>query len=94
MQNPKDLIENKCVHLTIEGYTYKKLRALLFLKDANIQTFMRMIVEKFVNGDEYIEKLIEQRVRDIKQQKLNTLKNIKEKDLYNAIEENSSLDDK
>jgi hypothetical protein len=94
MQNPKDLIENKCVHLTIEGYTYKKLRALLFLKDANIQTFMRMIVEKFVNGDEYIEKLIEQRVRDIKQQKISMLKNIKEKDLYNAIEENSSLDDK
>lgn len=91
MQNPKDLIENKCVHLTIEGYTYKKLRALLFLKDANIQTFMRMIVEKFVNGDEYIEKLIEQRVRDIKQQKISMLKNIKEKDLYNAIEENSSL---
>lgn len=91
MQNPKDLIENKCVHLTIEGYTYKKLRALLFLKDANIQTFMRMIVEKFVNGDEYIDKLIEQRVRDIKQQKISMLKNIKEKDLYNAIEENSSL---
>jgi len=91
MQNPKDLVENKCVHLTIEGYTYRKLRALLFLKDANIQTFMRMIVEKFVNGDEYIEKLIEERVKDIKQQKFNALKDLKEKDIYNAIEENSSI---
>lgn len=92
MNDPQKLINDKCVHITLEGYMHRKLRALLFLKDANIQTFMRLIVEKFVNGDEYIEKLIEERVKEKKEQKINALKNLNEKDIYNAIEENSPFD--
>lgn len=83
------VINSKSVHITLPGLVHRKLRAKLFLKEISMQEFFKMISEKFVLDDVYINKLIDERVDDIKEKKLNNLRNIDEKDLYNAIEENS-----
>jgi hypothetical protein len=83
------VINNKTFHLTIPGSVHKKLRAFLFLKEISMQEFFRMISEKVVLEDTYISNLIDQRVDDIKNKKLDKLRNIEEKDLYNVIEQNS-----
>lgn len=85
----KKIYNNKSLHTTLPGAVHKKLRAFLFLKEISIQEFFRMIAENAVLGDQYIEKLIDQRVKDIKNRKLDNLRNVDEKDLYDAIEENS-----
>lgn len=83
------VINNKTVHVSIPGEIHRKLRAMLFLKESSIQAFFKLMAECFVSGDTHITELLEQRIRDIKNKNLNNLKEINEKDLYDAIEENS-----
>tara|TARA_B100000131_G_C17770624_1_gene473097 strand:- start:131 stop:439 length:309 start_codon:yes stop_codon:yes gene_type:complete len=80
---------NKSVHIEMHNNVHKKLRALLFLKEMSLQGFFRLMAESFTNGDEYIEKLVDQRIDDIKNKKLDQLRNINKSELYDAIEENS-----
>ena len=90
-QLAQKIINNKTIHFELQGNIHKKLRALLFLKELSMQKFFRLVSESFVDGDEYINKLIEKKVSDIKNNKLAKLKNIDMKELYNVIEENSPL---
>ena len=85
----KHILNNKTVHIEMPGKIHKKLRALLFLKEISQQEFFKMIAEQFTNGDQHIENLIDERVKLIKTKKLNRIKEVEEKDLYNVIEENS-----
>lgn len=48
-----------------------------------------MMSEKLVEGDPYIVSLVEERVNEIKNKKLDNLREIEEKDLYDVIEQNS-----
>jgi hypothetical protein len=80
---------NKSVHIEVHNSIHKKLRALLFLKEMSLQGFFRLMAESFVNGDDYIEKLVDQRVDDIQNKRLDQLRNVNKRELYNAIEENS-----
>jgi len=92
--DPQRLLNNKTVHLEVPGEVHRKLRALLFLRESTIQGFFRLMAEHFVNGDKYINKLLEERVEEIKNKKISVVKDVNEKDLYNAIEENSPLSKK
>lgn len=85
----KKIINNKTVHVEIPGEIHRKLRAKLFLDELSMQNFFRLMSEKYVNDDNYIKDLVEVRVDEIKNKKLDKLKEINEKDLYNAIEQNS-----
>ena len=80
---------NKSVHIEVHNNVHKKLRALLFLKEMSLQGFFRLMAESFINGDDYIEKLVDQRVDDIQNKRLDQLRNVNKSELYNAIEENS-----
>lgn len=84
---------NKSVHIEVHNNVHRKLRALLFLKEMSLQGFFRLMAESFVNGDPYIESLIDQRINDIQNKKLDQLRNINKSELYNAIEENSPFKD-
>lgn len=92
--DPQRLLNNKTVHLEVPGEVHRKLRALLFLRESTIQGFFRLMAEHFVNGDQYINKLLEERVQEIKSKQRSVVKEINEKDLYDAIEENSPLSNK
>jgi len=85
----KKIINNKTIHFVLPGEIHRKLRAMLFLKESSMQSFFKLMSEKFIEGDQYIINLLEKRVSDIKNKKINNLKEISEKDLYNVIEENS-----
>ena len=94
--NKKDLnkqiakvVNNKTIHVELPGTVHRKLRASLFLKEISMQAFFRLVSEKVVNDDQYLNQLIEERVEEIKEQKLSKLRDIDEKDLYNVIEKNS-----
>ena len=54
-----------------------------------MQKFVQLLAEKFVEGDTYLEDLVEERVREIKNKKIEKLKHVDEKDLYDVIEQNS-----
>ena len=84
---------NKSVHIEVHNNVHRKLRALLFLKEMSLPGFFRLMAESFVNGDSYIENLIDQRISDIQDKKLDQLRNINKSELYNAIEENSPFKD-
>ena len=84
---------NKSVHIELHNSVHKKLRALLFLKEMSLQGFFRLMAESFINGDDYIEKLVDQRVDDIQNKRLDQLRNVNKSELYNAIEENSPFKD-
>lgn len=86
------IINNKTIHFELQGNIHKKLRALLFLKELSMQKFFRLMAESFVDGDEYINKLVLNKVEEIKSNKLSKLKNIDMKELYNVIEENSPFE--
>lgn len=83
------IINNKTIHFELQGNIHKKLRAILFLKELSMQKFFRLMAESFVDGDDYINKLVLRKVDEIKNNKLSKLKNIDTKELYNVIEENS-----
>ena len=68
---------NKSVHIEVHNSVHKKLRALLFLKEMSLQAFFRLMAESFINGDNYIENLVDQRVDDIQNKRLDQLRNIK-----------------
>tara|TARA_Y100000589_G_C27130585_1_gene620400 strand:+ start:166 stop:459 length:294 start_codon:yes stop_codon:yes gene_type:complete len=87
--NVKKIINNKTIHFVLPGEIHRKLRAMLFLKESSMQSFFKLMSEKFIEGDQYILNLLDQRVLDIKNKKINNLKEINVKDLYNVIEENS-----
>ena len=92
----KKIINNKTVHFELPGNIHKKLRALLFLKEFSLQGFFRLMSEEFVNGNDDLIKLVEEKVDAIKNKKLEKLKSddINLKDLYDAIEQNSPLNEK
>lgn len=92
--DPQRLINNKTVHLEIPGEIHRKLRAMLFLRESTIQGFFRLMAEKLVDGDQYINELLTVRVDEIKKNKITALRNVNERDLYNAIEENSPINNK
>tara|TARA_B100001059_G_C17560587_1_gene439872 strand:- start:244 stop:540 length:297 start_codon:yes stop_codon:yes gene_type:complete len=83
------IISNKTVHVELPGSIHKKLRALLFLNEISMQKFFTLMAESYVNSDPYIKNLVDQRVDEIKEQKLDKLRNVEKKDLYDAIEKNS-----
>ena len=85
----KKIINEKTIHFVLPGEIHRKLRALLFLKESSMQSFFKLMSEKFIEGDPYIIDLLEKRISDIKNKKLDSLREINEKDLYNVIEENS-----
>ena len=85
----KKVINNKTVHIEIPGSIHKKLRALLFLNEISMQKFFCLMAEKYVEQDNHIHQLVDERVNEIKNNKLSKLRDIEEKDLYNVIEENS-----
>ena len=85
----KKIVNNKTVHIELPGQIHKKLRALLFLNELSMQKFFTLMAEKYVLNDNYLHDLVDKRVDEIKKDSLNKLRNIDEKDLYNAIEENS-----
>jgi len=83
------ILSNKTVHIELPGNIHKKLRALLFLNEISMQKFFTLMAESYINSDPYIQKLVDDRVDEIKENKLDKLRNIDKKDLYNAIEKNS-----
>lgn len=85
----KKIVNNKTVHVELPGTIHKQLRAKLFLDELSMQQFFRLISEKYVQEDVYIKELVLERVDDIKNKKLDKLREINEKDLYDAIEQNS-----
>jgi len=85
----KKIVNNKTVHVELPGQVHKKLRALLFLNELSMQKFFTLMAEKYVLNDNYLHDLVDKRVDEIKENNLNKLRNIDEKELYNAIEENS-----
>ena len=87
----KKIINNKTVHIELPGEVHKRLRAQLFVNEISMQQFFKLMSEKVVENDQYILQLIEDRVDLIKENKLNKLKEINPKDLYNVIEKNSPL---
>lgn len=87
----KKIINNKTVHIELPGEVHKRLRAQLFVNEISMQQFFKLMSEKVVDNDQYILQLIEDRVDLIKENKLNKLREINPKDLYNVIEKNSPL---
>lgn len=85
----KKIINNKTIHVEFPGELHKKLRTKLFLDEMSMQKFFRLMAEKYVNDDSYLKELVSERIDELKNKKINNLKDINEKDLYNAIEENS-----
>ena len=87
------VFNNKSLHIELTGLMHKRLRVMLFLHELTMQRFFRLMAEKFIEGDEHLIQLVEEKANEIKERKINNLKEISEKDLYNAIEENSPLED-
>ena len=83
------IINNKTVHIEMPGNIHRKLRALLFLNEISMQKFFNLMAEKYILEDNYLHGLVDDRVDEIKNQKLDKLRNIESKDLYDAIEQNS-----
>jgi len=87
----KKIINNKTVHIELPGEVHKKLRAQLFVNEISMQQFFKLVSEKIVEGDNHLLSLVEDRVNLIKENKINKLKDINPKDLYDVIEKNSPL---
>ena len=87
------ILNNKTVHIEMPGQIHKKLRALLFLNEISMQKFFNLMAEKYVLDDNYLHDIVNKRVDEIKENKLDKLRNIEEKDLYDAIEKNSPFND-
>ena len=83
------VLNNKSIHIELTGHVHKRLRAMLFLQELSMQKFFMLMAEKFVDGDEYIVNLIEEKVKELKEQSFFNLSEVSEKDLYSVIEENS-----
>lgn len=83
------IVNNKTVHVELPGVIHKKLRAKLFLDELSMQKFFTLMAEKYVLEDSYVKSLVIERSDDVKNKKLDKLRNIDEKDLYDVIEENS-----
>ena len=72
----KKIVNNKTVHVEIPGEIHRKLRAKLFLDELSIQNFFRLMSEMYVNDDIYINDLVSVRVYEIKNKKLDKLREI------------------
>jgi hypothetical protein len=83
------IVNNKTVHVELPGVIHKKLRAKLFLDELSMQKFFTLMAEKYVLEDSYVKSLVIEHSDDVKNKKLDKLRNIDEKDLYDVIEENS-----
>ena len=51
------------------------------------------MLESFVDGDSYLHELVDERIRDIKNNKIDHMKNVNKKELYDVIEQNSPFKD-
>ena len=87
----KKIINNKTVHIELPGEVHKRLRAQLFVNEISMQQFFKLVSEKIFEGDNHLLQLVEDRVNLIKENKINKLKEINPKDLYDVIEKNSPL---
>lgn len=87
------IVNNKTVHVELPGQIHKKLRALLFLNEISMQKFFTLMAEKYVLQDNYVHNIVNERVKEIKENKLDKMRNVSKKDLYDAIEENSPFKD-
>ena len=87
----KKIINNKTVHIELPGEVHKRLRAQLFVNEISMQQFFKLVSEKIVEGDNYLLQLVEDRVNLITENKINKLKEINPKDLYDVIEKISPL---
>jgi hypothetical protein len=85
----KKVSTNKSVHFDLNNDVHRKLRALMFLREFSLQGFFRLMAESFVNNNPYLSNLIDDRIRDIKNNKINHMKNVNKKELYDVIEQNS-----
>jgi hypothetical protein len=83
------IVNNKTVHVELPGVIHKKLRAKLFLDELSMQKFFTLMAEKYVLEDSYVKSLVLEHADDVKNKKLDKLRNIDEKDLYDVIEKNS-----
>lgn len=87
------IVNNKTVHVELPGQIHKKLRALLFLNEISMQKFFTLMAEKYVLQDNYVHNIVNERVKEIKENKLDKMRNVSKKDLYDAIEKNSPFKD-
>ena len=83
------IINNKTVHIELPGAIHKKLRAKLFLDELSMQKFFALMAERYVLEDNYVKSLVLEHADDVKNKAIDKLRNIDEKDLYDAIEKNS-----
>ena len=89
----KKVSTNKSVHFDLNNDVHRKLRALMFLREFSLQGFFRLMAESFVNGDPYLNEMVDDRIRDIKNKKIDHMKNVNKKELYDVIEQNSPFKD-
>ena len=87
----KKVINNKTVHIGLPGEVHKRLRAQLFVKEISMQQFFKLVSEKIVENDQHLLNLVEERVDLLKENRINKMKEVNPKDLYDAIEKNSPL---
>lgn len=83
------ILNKKTIHIELQGNVHRKFRALLFLKETNMQQFFRLMAEEFVNENPHLVKLVEEHVKNKKNKKVSELRSINQKELYDVIEENS-----
>jgi len=85
------LLKKKCVHVALNEDLHKNLRVNLFLDGITINEFFEKIALLYVNDNQNIKCLIPSIKKEIKEQKLDKLRNINKKDIYEQIENLSPI---
>lgn len=85
------LLQKKTVHVTLNEDLHKSLRANLFLDGITINQFFEKIAFFYVNNNENIKTLLPEIKKGIKEEKLDKLRNINKKDIYEQIENLSPI---
>lgn len=78
----------KTIHINIGENQHRVFRSSLFLHGLNMTQFFEACVMKLNENDASMLKIIEELKQDIKQKKLDNLRNIDRDELYNLIEDN------
>ena len=87
----KYISKKKSLHVNLDKSHHRIFRSKLFLHELTMQQFLEFFIVKFNNEDPTIEKMIEELKAEVKEEKINKLKGIDKKDLYDAIEKYSPL---
>ena len=88
-ENAKLIARKKSIHVNIAKTHHRSFRSKLFLNELTMQQFLEFCVEKFINDDSRMVKIVEELKKDLREKELNKLRGIDEKELYDVIEENS-----